>query len=115
MPCEGEEWLRGHAYDHDLGRDKMRPLVAYAALKAHFSGCLRNDMYLERDQVAKWIAKQKKKEKNRRRMKRAAPRWRNPPTRARAAAAAVARRRQKPRRRAHRTKLRRLQQRKRAR
>ena len=54
----------------------MRPYVAYAALKAHFGGCLRNDtktaMYLERDQVAKWIAEQKKEEKNRRRMKRAA-------------------------------------------
>ena len=76
MPREVEEWLREHAYDHDLGRDKMRPYVAYAALKAHFSGCLRNDtktaVYLERDQVAKWIAEQKKEEKNRRRMKRAA-------------------------------------------
>eukprot|EP00614_Pseudopedinella_elastica_P018413 CAMPEP_0172647634 /NCGR_PEP_ID=MMETSP1068-20121228/240848_1 /TAXON_ID=35684 /ORGANISM="Pseudopedinella elastica, Strain CCMP716" /LENGTH=587 /DNA_ID=CAMNT_0013461915 /DNA_START=137 /DNA_END=1898 /DNA_ORIENTATION=- len=43
MPREVEEWLREHAYDHDLGRDKMRPYVAYAALKAYFSGCLRND------------------------------------------------------------------------
>ena len=75
MPREVEEWPREKAYDHDLGRDKMRSNVAYAALKAHFCGCLRNDtkkaMHPERDQVAKWIAEQKKEEKNRRRMKRA--------------------------------------------
>lgn len=76
MPREVEEWLRQNAYDHEVGKDKMRPYVACCALKAHFEDCLRNDtgtpVWLELHVVAKWIAEQKKAEKEKRQMMRAA-------------------------------------------
>ena len=66
-----EVWLKTYAYDHSTGRDLLRPIVAFESMKAYFRNQVRKDtktpMWLERDDISKWIAEQKKVEKQKRR------------------------------------------------
>mmetsp|Transcript_36418 Transcript_36418/g.72193 ORF Transcript_36418/g.72193 Transcript_36418/m.72193 type:complete len:623 (+) Transcript_36418:152-2020(+) len=68
MHPQQEEWLRRDVYDHEEGRDLMRPLIAFEAMKSHFRDKLRTEtktpMWLEYEKVSKWIADQKKETKN---------------------------------------------------
>ena len=67
-------WLKQSAFDHSTGEALMRPVVAYQAMKVHFRNRLRQDtktpMWLEKHQIAKWLAEQKKEEKEKRKRER---------------------------------------------
>ena len=69
MHPEQERWLEANVFF--AGMQRMRPVVAFRAMKATFCNTMRTDtmtpMWLEKDQIAKWISDQNKEEKQRRR------------------------------------------------
>lgn len=72
MLPEQEAWLNEYVFKD--GRDHMRPSVAWNAMKSKFSGKIRVDTstpaWLDKDQIAKWLASQVKKEKELRKEER---------------------------------------------
>ena len=68
MHAEQEKWLKANAFVG--GRSLLRPKDAWMGMKAHFSGQLRVDtmtpMWLEKDQISAWLARQVSHEKARR-------------------------------------------------
>ena len=69
MHPEQKRWLEANVFF--AGMQRMRPVVAFRAMKATFCNTMRTDtmtpMWLEKDQIAKWISDQNKEEKQRRR------------------------------------------------
>ena len=66
------EWLEENV--HKNGRWLLRPAEAAASMRAHFSNKLRADtrtpMWLEKDQIAAWVAERNKNEKRKRMFQR---------------------------------------------
>jgi len=62
------KWLEENAFNG--GRSQLRPKTAWVGMKAKFSRQLRLDtmtpMWLEKDQISDWLARQAKEEKERR-------------------------------------------------
>ena len=60
-------WLKEKAYDHEQGRDRLRPHVAFETMQYDFRNMLRMDtktpLWLEYERISKWIAEQKKETK----------------------------------------------------
>jgi hypothetical protein len=63
-----EKWLEEHVFKDGL--ERMRPSEAWKAMKAFFSGKIREEtmtpMWLEKEQISKWLAGKKAEEKTRR-------------------------------------------------
>ena len=74
MHEEQLKWLEANVFEHGLA--KMRPLDAWIAMKAHFSGKIRvstmTPMWLEKDQIGEWLAGKKATEKVRRKQAKTA-------------------------------------------
>ena len=74
MHPEQEKWLERNVFKDGL--EQMRPSAAWVSMKAFFSGKIRVDtmtpMWLEKDQIAKWLAGKKSEEKARRKAMKAA-------------------------------------------
>lgn len=67
-------WLREKAYDHEQGRDRLRPHVAFETMQCDFGNKLRMDtktpLWLEYEKISKWIAEQKKETKQQKQQER---------------------------------------------
>ena len=65
MHPEQKRWLEANVFF--AGMQRMRPVVAFRAMKATFCNTMRTDtktpMWLQKDQIAKWISDQNKEEK----------------------------------------------------
>ena len=74
MHPEQEKWLERNVFKDGL--EQMRPSAAWVSMKAFFPGKIRVDtmtpMWLEKDQIAKWLAGKKSEEKARRKAMKAA-------------------------------------------
>ena len=72
MLSEQEGWLQEYVFKN--GIPLLRAAAAWTAMKAKFSGKIRNDTltpgWLDKDQIATWLAAQVKKEKDLRRDKK---------------------------------------------